>query len=423
MKAVRMFWLCVGCLAAAFLSACGGGGSKSTTNTTPPNTIVTSGSNVVPIQVNTGPDSAAFTYVNGAFVSVTVCVPGTSTCQTIPEVLVDTGSVGLRIVSENVLTVALPQQKTSGGEAVAECLQFLDSYTWGPVETADVTLGSEKASAVPVQVLSDTDFQVPASCGTMTPGSSADTVATLGANGILGVGIFPQDCGSTCPAAANTYFSCPSATTACTAIAQSAADQVTNPVILFPKDNNGVILELPAVSGAEATVSGSMVFGIGTESNNALGGATVYTIATTGSFIGDFNTDFSGTSYPGSFIDSGSNGYFFPDSSITQCSSTSNAFGFYCPNSTVPLSATNSGVTAGSGTVSFSIGNAGTLFSDDTTAAAFGDLGGPTTLPTGSPASSQDYFDWGLPFFYGRNVFVAIDGQTAPGGATPYWAY
>ena len=420
MRARRIVAMSMSFTAASFLAACGGG-SKATTNTTPPNTITTSGSNVVPIQVNSGPDPTAFTYVNGAFVSVTVCVPGTSTCQTIPEVLVDTGSVGLRIVSQDVLTVALPQQ-TSGGQAVAECLQFLDSYTWGPVDTADVTIGGEKASSVPVQVLSDTDFQVPSGCGAMTPGLSADTVATLGANGILGVGIFPQDCGSTCAASFNQYFSCASATAACTAISQSAADQVTNPVILFPKDNNGVIIELPQTSEA-ATVNGSLVFGIGTESNNGLGGATVYTIATTGPNIGAFNTDFNGTSYPGSFVDSGSNGYFFPDSSITQCSSTSNAFGFYCPGSTVNLSATNSGVTAGSGTVNFSVGNAGTLFSDDPSDAGLGDLAGPTMLPTGSAASSPDYFDWGLPFFYGRNVFVAIEGQTATGGTTPYWAY
>jgi hypothetical protein len=32
-------------------------------------------------------------------------------------------------------------------------------------------------------------------------------------------------------------------------------------------------------------------------------------------------------------------------------------------------------------------------------------------------------FDWGLPFFFGRNVYTSIAGKTAPGGATPYWAY
>ena len=30
---------------------------------------------------------------------------------------------------------------------------------------------------------------------------------------------------------------------------------------------------------------------------------------------------------------------------------------------------------------------------------------------------------WGLPFFFGRNVFVAIEGQSTPAGVGPYWAY
>src|SRR3974390_2896956 len=36
-------------------------------------------------------------YFNGPFTSVTICESGTSTCQTIHGVLVDTGSSGLRI--------------------------------------------------------------------------------------------------------------------------------------------------------------------------------------------------------------------------------------------------------------------------------------------------------------------------------------
>ena len=94
------------------------------------------GQNVAPIVVNSGPVNA---YANGAFASVTVCVPGTSTCQTIDGVLVDTGSSGLRIVS-SVLTIPLPQQKAASGNPVVECLQFLGSYTWGPVQTADVQI-------------------------------------------------------------------------------------------------------------------------------------------------------------------------------------------------------------------------------------------------------------------------------------------
>ncbi|MGB9364088.1 MAG: DUF3443 family protein, partial [Candidatus Sulfotelmatobacter sp.] len=91
----------------ALLAACGGGSSSS--SSTPPNTITTTGTNVAPIVVNSGPAaSEGFPYANGAFANVTVCVPGTSTCQTIDGVLVDTGSSGLRIIS-SALSLSLPQ--------------------------------------------------------------------------------------------------------------------------------------------------------------------------------------------------------------------------------------------------------------------------------------------------------------------------
>ena len=32
-------------------------------------------------------------------------------------------------------------------------------------------------------------------------------------------------------------------------------------------------------------------------------------------------------------------------------------------------------------------------------------------------------FDWGLPFFFGRPTFIAIEGQSTTGGTGPYWAY
>jgi len=32
-------------------------------------------------------------------------------------------------------------------------------------------------------------------------------------------------------------------------------------------------------------------------------------------------------------------------------------------------------------------------------------------------------FDWGLPFFYGLNVYTAIEGQNTPAGTGPYVAY
>ena len=55
-------------------------------------------------------------YINKPCVSVTICTPGTSTCQTINDILLDTGDSGLRIFKQ-VLSVSLTQV-TSGGNPV-----------------------------------------------------------------------------------------------------------------------------------------------------------------------------------------------------------------------------------------------------------------------------------------------------------------
>jgi hypothetical protein len=110
-------------------------------------------------------------------------------------------------------------------------------------------------------------------------------------------------------------------------------------------------------------------------------------------------------------VDSGSNAFFFLDSSITGLSTCTSNSGFYCPTSTQKLSA----VTSSDGpnqTINFSVANADTLFSNRGNF-VFEDLGGP------NPGT----FDWGLPFFFGRTVFTAIDARSTPAGIGPFWAY
>jgi predicted aspartyl protease len=395
---IFVFAIFLGC---AFSVGCGGSGSSST----PPQTIATSGNNVASISVNGGLDGF---YADAAFVSVTVCVPGTATCQTIDNILVDTGSSGLRVLSSALTTLALPQQ-TSAGNPVVECFPFVSGYTWGPVETADVEIAGEKASSTPIQVLSDGSTP-PSGC----TGFGASQNTTLDANGIVGVGLFTQDCGDYCtvvqtaPGDPNLYYECPSPTV-CEPVAESLAEQVPNPVSLFSTDNNGVIIELPAVSaGGEPSVSGSLVFGIGTQSNNALSGATIYTADDSG----NFTTTYQGTAYPDSFIDSGSNGYYFLDSSLTGIAECSDATGFYCPASTVNISATNQGQNGSSSTINFSIESADTLFNSNDS--AYSDLGGI------SGTVAPYYFDLGLPFFFGRNLYTGLQSATYANG---YWAY
>ncbi|MGA7218880.1 MAG: DUF3443 family protein, partial [Candidatus Sulfotelmatobacter sp.] len=251
MKTLRIFSCFAIFLGFGLLAGCGGSSSSSTT--LPPNTISTSGNNVLPISVNGGPVGG---YPDAAFASVTVCVPGTSTCQTVDNVLVDTGSSGLRVLS-SAMTLALPAENASSGDPMVECFPFVSGNAWGPVQTADVEVAGETAPSVPIQVLNETAFSYTGYCT-----SPQDDVESLGANGILGVGLFTPDCGlpssPTCLASYEVYFDCASATS-CSAIDATAAQQVSNPVAFFTTDNNGVIVELPAVSGAEASVSGSLV--------------------------------------------------------------------------------------------------------------------------------------------------------------------
>jgi Protein of unknown function (DUF3443) len=391
---------------AALCAGCGGGGGGGGGNTACSAPAMGTG-NVQPIAVNLGPVG---NYVNGVFTSVKVCIPGTSKCRTVDDVLVDTGSYGLRILNSQ-LKLALPHQTDKGGNPVGECAFFVDFFTWGPVDTADVQIAGEIAPDVPVQVIGASGFPSPPSDCTSVGTPAFDTLAALGAKGILGIGVFAQDCGTTCestgPANPGLYYSCPSS--GCTGVtAEAAQNQVQNPVPLFPSDNNGVIVHLPAVGASgSSTACGSLLFGIGTSSNNSLGNATVLTADD----FGNFTTIFKGISYSQSFIDSGSNALFFLDSATSGIRGCANAPGFYCPSSSLRLKAQNMGANSASRTTAFGIANADQLFS--TGNAAFNNLGG----------TNPGAFDWGLPFFFGRKVFVAIDGQSTPGGPGPYWAY
>ena len=301
---------------------------------------------------------------------------------------------------------------------------------------------------------------VPTGTGSTTPGTEEDDVNHLGAKGLLGVGNYQYDCdfvgvSNSCTSLSTlppgTYYTCTS--TSCSASAVPVAQQVRNPVSKFATDNNGVILELPTVATGVGgvNVAGSMVFGIGTQLNNGLSSSAVV-LPLDSNFNDAAWGVYNGVSYPnttedcsllansnntvgtiGSFLDSGSNYMSFldsPISGITDCTSPNSAF--YCPTSTQSLTAFNQAT--GSTTrsqVPFSVTSVNTLFSGSNT--AFSDLAGPNT--SGSPSSLQQaadgYFDWGLSFFYGRNVYTAIQGVTPPSTpasgvavpAGPWWAY
>ena len=431
-------------IAVGFAVGCGGSVAPGTTTTSTGSgsgsgSGSSNGSNVLAFTVNGGPQAeTGFVYQNAAFASATICAPGsTSNCVTIDNLLVDTGSTGLRVFASAVASLGLPAVNATSGSAAYDCIAFVDgSYLWGPVERADVTLGGETAASLPIHVISSSTSGIPSSCSNGST-ENDNSVELLGANGIIGVGNEPSDCyfdgRSACDPSSGlstpptpAYYTCSG--TKCSSAFIATASQVANPVVDFATDNNGVIVELPSASGPTATLSGSLIFGIGTESNNQLpSSATVFTLA-----CDAFTTVFGGQTYgvtntatcagPYSFIDSGSNALFFPNATgITECSSNIDQGefdGFYCPSSTENLSATMEGENGASKSVGFSVANAEVLLSGGTAS----DAVQPTLAGTNSPGYG---FDWGLPFFYGVNVYSSIDGKSVPSGApaAPWWAY
>ncbi|MFX1685198.1 DUF3443 domain-containing protein [Paraburkholderia sp. A2RI-6] len=405
----------------AGLAACGGGGGGSggsgagssaggsgDTSSLPAGPqqqpIAATASNTVAVTVNRG---ITGNVPNIPTVSVKICVPNTGTCQIVDNIQVDTASFGLRVVSSALdsLNSTLPLT-TSNGATLAECTGFADGYTWGTVRSADVQIGSETAGNIPIQVIGDlATSTVPTNCSSTGP--SQNSVQALGANGILGIGVAPWDCGSGCANSVQNgfYYACPNGTTSnnCANTAVALNNQVANPVAHFPVDKNGVILQMPPISNnGQASATGTLVFGIGTQSNNAIP-TSVQRFATDGS--GNMTGTYNGHAVRYAFLDSGSNGLFFADSGIAQCGG--NLGTFYCPAKPLTLSATLTDKNNVSSNVSFNVVSAAALLNSGSNF-ALNDLAGAF--------ESNANLDLGLPFFYGRYVYYGY-------GQAPYVAF
>ena len=402
------------------LVACGGG-----TSAPPKEVPLGNGVNVVDLLVDGGPDGNG---VNRLFTSVTICKPGSATlCKTIDHVLVDTGSVGLRLLASEVPSqLQLSTAKTTSGNVLLGCANFLDgSFAWGPLALADVKLGGLAAADTTVQLVGHSDYdRFQSQCS--ASGDPIITPSDLGAKGILGLGLSKQDCGSACAlqgrrsAQNGKYFSCTNA--ACTSVVGTtlATDkQLQQVVARFPTDNNGLAIQMNSVPNAGAiTARGKMVFGLGTRSNNQFPSLQVLPTTSQGYLLGALssNSAWAGGSFSSTFLDTGSNGIFF-DSNLPNCGYPNDS-GFYCPLADVVFSVALGSAGAGQARKSFTITNAAALFQK-----------GNTALPTlGGTLNAQGLLDLGLPFFYGKTVVIGIDGMAATGvGAStatgPFYAF
>ena len=199
------------------------------------------------------------------------------------------------------------------------------------------------------------------------------------------------------------YYYCTSATS-CTSTRVPLDTQVMNPVANFTSDNNGTIIRLPALpAGGQASATGELVFGIGTQSNNALpSNANILALNQYGYFT---------TTYKGSSISAQSTAAPTRISSRTTRCPIRATGSCRPPRSACPRSSRAS--TSGSTpvTVPFSLANGVSLLANQY--AAYDSLGSPM----------YGTFLWGLPFFYGRSVYTALNNSTIGTQTGPFIAF
>ncbi|MGY6122600.1 DUF3443 domain-containing protein (plasmid) [Paraburkholderia strydomiana] len=388
----------------------GSGASGGSGNSSPPAT----GDNTVTIRVDNTMGG-----VNLLKASIRLCVPGSQSapqCVTVDNMLVDTGSTGVRIAARAIPTLApllLTQvgavDDISGSAPIVECMPFASGYTWGSVKRADITIGSKTASNLPIQVYADNAFAAPDDCTNY--GADLGGGAFAGINGILGVDSFATDSADAVTTAIpGNYYYCPSQNS-CISTRMQAGKEVKNPVAAFATDNNGTIIRLPAVpAGGQTSVTGQLVFGIGTQQNNALPpSATVLAIDK----YGAFTTQYRGKVFTRSVIDSGTNAYAFPDDTIA-----TSVDGWYTPATPLNMSATME-ATNGTGKpldMPFSIADTSNLR-----------LSGYYALSNAGVnfaySGKNSMFLWGLPFFYGRDVYTVMGNAKVGNQSGPFVAF
>ena len=440
-----------------------GSGNQSSTNSGDqplvPNPTVGGAANAIPITANgdgtiCGPTTA--NYNNQECVTLTICVPGTSTCQQLTNVLLDTGSTGLRVLKSalNSNMNLEPVVSVFGGGTLAECEGYLSGESdWGPVALADIQLGTEPfAKSVPIQLI-ESGYATPQSPCAPPEATLANTVNDTGWQAILGVSNMSpvEDCGVGCVSVADNgmYFTCNSGGS-CAPSTASLGQQVANPVALMPVDNNGVVISFPSVTaGGMTSLQGTLTFGIGTEANNTPpAGVNAIPINVTLGGMGIFiNTELAyvGATPIFGFLDSGSSTMSLPggisgaptactEAGLTSCFCNSSDTGY--PGATY-IADENGSVTPQDddgfdydihgtlGTaVPFTLTVGSMVTALESPNSVFSDVACSNGVGGGSTFDGLTQFtDLGLPFFYGKTVYTAFEGASTSLGTGPYWAY
>lgn len=356
--------------------------------------------------------------VNVPTVAVTVCVPGTNQCQTINNIKLDTGSVGLRIFKSVLGGLSLPTVLNSGSE-VGVCNDFDGGGNyWGPLAKADIKFSSLTASSVPIQVV-DPSFK----SGSLPKTSDFHCASPIqsptaaGANGILGVSDSLTLC-SSIECTGEQYYSFGSGVSnisiANTNQSFPLSQHIQNPVASLPVNyNNGVTIVFPTVTDTGvASITGTMYLGIFVFSNNP-------TPSMCQTDYRSFFTSVVNGNYLWTILDSGTNANALPPTDLSSEPGLKKCIAdplnpYYCPTN-------------------------GTQFTKSVTlmgASTYGSTGiscGNVDIPVQASVvnypnnyvfsnnlrSSTNTLVLGLAFFYGKTTYFVIDGKNSVLGTGP----
>lgn len=404
-----------------FLSACGGGGTAPTASSSAPQATF----NQIPVTVEQFNSNNP--YPNRPYVTVTVC-DGAGNCQSIDHVLLDTGSTGLRLMP-GVLDLQLPAQDNPTGGVAAECAQFGAGYFWGAQRLATIRMAGDVATDISITVAGDASIPAVPPTGCTATGPNVLTLPTE-FKGILGIGQQQRDCGSFCAQSADgqLYFSCTGgASGSCTPSTMPLNQQTANPVSMFATDNNGTVLSFPAAAQPQATLTGTLTFGIGTQADNQISGQQVYRPVTDNVFWPSLGANIGGVA-SFAFLDSGTNAYLIAQTgtppvlssppylqAISGLAVCGQPGGPFCPSVPANVQVRLNGLTGDPSSMQ-NITLADPTMAFQQNQAVIPNLGFQNNFIT-------SYAILGLPFFYGRSVMTAIDGMPTPYGMGPYWAF
>ena len=368
--------------------------------------------------------------INTPCVSVTICpdnAPTSSTCTTVNNILIDSGSGGLRVFRSLLTNTNLTIESTSNGNEIADCVTYGDgSATWGPMALATLTLESlSTTQSIPIQLIDSTYPNTTTSAICQSTDGLPTTPTTLGFNGLLGTVPIVYD-------NVSSYYSCNQ--NSCTQIINPQESQVAaNPIAFLPAGyENGVTFKFPALGDTGAiNAEGFAIFGVGTNIDNTPPDSVNLNYYPISSSTVPTGADGQSTTIPISmltslddspnitygFLDTGSNYLYFDDSNIPK--TVTNYSYYYSPSNLVTLQPYNTtkaydSVLEESVATSINVYNGNYLFGQ-TNNSAFNDNAAPYGVPY--------YIDYGLPFFFGKTIYMCFEGKVCNGIAGPYWAF